>query len=263
MHYEVYADSLFLLHFFLNFYALELVNHMLYKAISHKRILWGSGLGAICSLLPFFFPLPLWISVLCSLGLSASVLIVFTFRAYRRSLFAGILEKIMIATLVLGGLLLCFVRIFPFKKDSGVGLIGILFLGGVCYIGAEVFLHNKKTKEHTCLVTLQAGDKITIEALLDTGNSLTEPISGKPAAVLAQSVFEELYRERTPKGFRLIPYHSIDNQNGMMSGYLLDSVVIEMEGVKKEYQQIYVGICPDAAFQKSSYQMILNPRMLG
>lgn len=262
MYYEVYADSLFLLHFFLNFYLLELVNHMLYKAMSHKRILLGASLGAVCSMVPFLFPLKMWMSMLCSLCLSLIVLIIFTFRVYKRELFIRILEKMIVGTFLLGGLLVFLIRTLSFGDDNGLGIIGILALSGICYAVAEALLRKKQRKENICVVTLQGEDTITVKALLDTGNNLIEPISGKPVSVLAKNIFKDLYKSQTPKCFRLIPYRSINNQKGMLSGYLLDSIVIEMEGVKKEYQEVYVGISQDMVFKKSTYQMILNPRIL-
>lgn len=262
MYYEVYADSLFLLHFFLNLYLLELVNHMLYKAMDQKRIVLGALAGAGCSLIPFLAPMKLWISMLCSFGLSLVVLCVFTFRAYKRELFICVLEKLVISTLLLGGMLLFLIRILPKGEDTGLGIAGILALGSVCYVVVERLVQNRQKKNHIYKVTLHGEKTVTVNALLDTGNSLTEPISGKPVAVLEYSVFEGLYEKEEPKGFRMIPYHSIDKEKGMLPGYLLNSVTVDLNGIKKEYQGVYVGVSRDIISKENTYQMILNPQIL-
>lgn len=261
MYYEIYADSLFLLQFILNLYLLELVNHMLYRAMSHKRIIIGAALAAACAMLPFLFPVRLWAAMLCSFCLSLGILAGFTFRAYKREAFGVVLEKMMLSTFLLGGLLLCMVRILPIGRDGVYSPVSIMALVSISFWAARYLLGKKLKEGYLCRVTLKGEKTVTVDALLDTGNSLTEPISGKPAAVLEYTVFEALYEQKKPECFRVLPYHGIDKE-GILPGYLLDKIVVEFKGIQKEYKDVYVGVSSDLISAKKSYQMILNPRIL-
>lgn len=71
MHFEVYVDSLLILHFVMNAYLLALVNKMLHQTMSRRRILCGALMGAVLSLVPFVLPINLflvYVYELCFLG---------------------------------------------------------------------------------------------------------------------------------------------------------------------------------------------------
>ena len=100
-----------------------------------------------------------------------------------------------------------------------------------------------------------------IDALVDTGSSLIEPISGKPAAVLDKGIFENLFSQEKPAGFRVIPYRTIDKKAGILPGYPIPYMRVEWKGMYKEFQNVYVGIRQEME-EGMPYKMILNPEML-
>ncbi len=274
MYFEVYADSFLLLQFVMNCYVLVLVNNMLRQKVRLRRILWGAFCGTIFSLVPFFFSFKMFVSVLISFFMSVLWLAVFTFQINRKAHFLKVLEKMGISTILLGGGLLVCLRLFPKGWNKDIKVVDILLLGGlVCGILTALIRKNRKPY-NTCRVTLfeesQGVDAtgkpskggVSIEALIDTGNSLIEPISGKPAAVLDKAVFEQIYGERKPSVFRVIPYHSVGRKNGVLPGYKLEHIVVETEENTKEYKEVYIGVGEEVLSQGSTYKMILNPRML-
>jgi len=100
---------------------------------------------------------------------------------------------------------------------------------------------------------------VQVEALLDTGNTLTEPISGKPVHVMEEHYVNELVGEKelTDLNLRLIPFHSIGKNNGIITGIIADSMVIHKEPdifVEKPVIGIYKG----SLSQGNSYSMLLN-----
>lgn len=263
MYYEVYIDSLFLLQFFLNLYLLGLVNRMLYHAASGKRVLGGAVLGAVCSLVPFLLPIKLSYGMLCSFLMSILSMSLFVFRTFRLAQLLKVLEKMLVMTLLLGGMLLFLLKLLPDTEGAFWGLIGVLALGAVSYTVVGRLMGAGKETDSVCQVTLEGHrGKVQIEALIDTGNSLIEPISGKPVAVIEEATFQMLFGEATPELYRAIPYHSVGKSNGILKGYLLEYMVVELQGVKKECNQIYVAVSQELLAEKSNYRMILNPRML-
>ncbi|MBQ9141712.1 MAG: sigma-E processing peptidase SpoIIGA [Lachnospiraceae bacterium] len=263
MYYEIYLDSLLLLQFCLNLYLLELVNRMLYQVASWKRVFGGAALGAVCSVLPFLLPIKLGYSMLGGFLLSVTGMTLYTFRTYRAEQFLKVLEKMFVMTLLLGGVLLLFIKRLPNTQGTLWGISSVLALGTVSYIVVRCLTGKERQKDNECMVTLEGTcGKLQVKALLDTGNSLIEPISGEPVAVLSQQTFQALFGEKSPELYRAIPYHSVGKSNGILKGYQIKQVIIEVQGVKKECDSIYIAVSEELVAQKSNYKMILNPRML-
>ena len=271
---EVYVDSLLLLQFVMNIYLLALVNHMLRQSVSFRRILGGAFGGAVLSIIPFLMPLKIFLSMFLSFFMSVMCLTVITFRTYRKESFWKVFEKLGISTVLLGGILSILMRILPKGADTCLGMSGVLLAGGAVYGGLSKLVRKKGEEKAVCRVTLFGREevsafgngtgkehKVSVQALIDTGNSLVEPISGKPVAVLDKMVFEQLLGENKPECYRVIPFHSIGKKSGWLPGYLLERILVETEGFTKEYREIYVGISEEIISETNTYKMILNPRI--
>lgn len=88
---------------------------------------------------------------------------------------------------------------------------------------------------------LRLGEKcVTLKALADTGNTLQDPVTGKPVMVIARQPAIELTgltphqlnhpletMSSAPRpGLRLIPYHSVGTETGLLLAMRLDEVRI-------------------------------------
>ncbi len=261
MHFEVYVDSLLILHFVMNAYLLALVNKMLHQTMSRKRIMCGALAGAVLSLVPFVLPIKLLGCTCVSFVLSVLSMTLITFRTYRRENFFCILEKLTIGTMLLGGGMLVLLRLLPKTMKPIRKNIIILVTGGVLYMIFSRFIDRSKKRAYACSVTLFGKKCVKVDALLDTGNGLTEPISGKPVAILDKEVFENAFGKGEMLMFRAIPYHSVGKMHGILPGYLLDKIIVETEEGAKEYRKIYIGIC-DNISETGKYKMIMHPKIL-
>jgi stage II sporulation protein GA (sporulation sigma-E factor processing peptidase) len=96
-----------------------------------------------------------------------------------------------------------------------------------------------------------------VTALVDSGNSLVEPISGKPVSVISKDTLNKL-RGNEQDIYRAIPYRSI-GRSGILKGYLMQEVEIKLNGVTKVCRDVYVAV-PDE--YTASEGMILNPLLL-
>jgi sigma-E processing peptidase SpoIIGA len=110
--------------------------------------------------------------------------------------------------------------------------------------------------------------EIHMTALLDTGNGLIEPISKKPVCLVGKNVFEENRakeggrKEFQPQKFRVIPYHSVGKENGILSGYEMDRLIIDTDERKVIIEKPMIGISDVPVSGNDSYQMILQPELL-
>lgn len=262
MYYELYIDSLLLINFVMNLYLLILVDKSMLHTATRGRILGGAALGAVLYLIPFFITGSGRIKILIGGVLSAVGMIEATFRIRSLKGFLKAAERLMIYSFLLGGCLLFIIRCFPQIRRYLLSVFGLLGVGALVCIKLFYWLEEGK-KNNICQVTLVGkGAKITVNALIDTGNSLIEPISGKPVSILEKKVFEGLWREEKPEGYRVVPYHSIGRKRGILHSYLLPELKIEIEGVVKVCKNVYVGVGEEELQCGEGYSFILNPGLL-
>ena len=107
-----------------------------------------------------------------------------------------------------------------------------------------------------------------MNALLDTGNGLIEPISKKAVCLVGKEYFEQKWvkeGERNyfqPQKFRAIPYHAVGTPKGILSGYEMDRLIIYTDERKVEIQKPMIGISEHSVGTPGTYQMILQPKLL-
>lgn len=262
MYLEIYADSLLLLQLCLNMYLLVLVNGMLYHAASGKRLLKAAIGGAVVAVVPVLLIGPGIYSLGTGLVLSVIIMCKYTFRVKGVSQWIGVLEKMSIATLLLGGILLLLRRVLP-PMYQITGIMGVLIPGTAGFFLVTDRMHKSRQKEKECYVIVQKDkEKIRVKALVDTGNLLREPISQRPVAVVDESVFELLFLHKMMEGYRVIPYRSVGKRKGILKGYYLEGLVVESGGVSISCEGIYVAVSEEFFGREGGYQVILSPNIL-
>lgn len=112
------------------------------------------------------------------------------------------------------------------------------------------------------------GCEYRMNALLDTGNSLVEPISKKEVCLVGMDYFDKQVKKEGERKvfqsqkFRAIPYHAVGTPNGILRGYEMDRLIIYTDERKIEIQKPVIGICEHDIGSPNSYQMILQPGLL-
>lgn len=266
MHYEVYVDSLFFINFGMNLYLLMLVNRSTFRTASPWRILLGAAFGSVSFLLLFVGCLPPVCRIMAGIlvGTVGMLLIAFPIGSVR--MFLKLLEKLVCCSFCVGGLMLFLLRMLPGLRRWLTGMWGILAVGGIAFLFFGRFLPGRGERECLCKATLRKdGAAMTVAALVDSGNSLTEPVSGKPVSIVEEKVFRGLWKDGV-QGFRAIPYHSIGKNHGILEGYLLPELCLEIGDVKKEFRDVYIavgteGLCPSESAAEESVKMIVNPML--
>ena len=97
------------------------------------------------------------------------------------------------------------------------------------------------------------GNRINVIGLADTGNSLTEPITGKPVSVIQA---EEL--KKIPDKILLVPYNSVGKERGLMRAFVADNMIVNGRTVEKPI----IGIHKGSFGGNNRYQLILHPKIL-
>ncbi|MBD5479237.1 MAG: sigma-E processing peptidase SpoIIGA [Lachnospiraceae bacterium] len=266
MYYEVYLDSLFLLNFTMNLYLLLLVNKSLHRTATRFRLFLGAVIGGAGYCLMFVLPVGIVPKVAAASLCAGAGMLIFVFKPSTIKAFFQILERmLMYALLMGGGFLLLRNHIKPFRTHM-IPIMGMLASGGILML---IFYRETGRREQEKQELLEvrlltrSGFRMTVKAIVDTGNSLKEPISGKPVSVLDRETFEILWQnEDREKGFRAIPYRSVGCEGGIMNGYELPEITFELGGIKKSCRGIYIGVSEQAVSATQNYQMLLHPKLL-
>ena len=97
------------------------------------------------------------------------------------------------------------------------------------------------------------GNRINVIGLADTGNSLTEPITGKPVSVIQAEELKEI-----PDKILLVPYNSVGKERGLMRAFVADNMIVNGRTVEKPI----IGIHKGSFGGNNRYQLILHPKIL-
>lgn len=182
-------------------------------------------------------------------------------------MFLKLLERLLLYSFGIGGGMLFLIARLPFLREYLTGVSGVLCVGGVLFLFFRRFHCGLKTQNCLCHATLVRGERrMTAVALIDSGNSLTEPVSGKPVCVVDERLYDGLW-EDGELGYRVIPYHSIGKKHGIMQGYLLPALVIDVDGMKLEFRDVYVAVSRERISGTETgggetVEIIINPRLL-
>lgn len=279
----VYIDALFLLNLIVNYLLLLAAAKLAGEPLRRLRLAAGAALGGLYAAAIFFPGMGFLTHPLCKLG--AAVLMLLTgFGGSRR---------LLRVTLVFFGLSCAFGGgIFAIGLLGGRGLTlrnGVLYSvmdlrilllsAAVCY--AVLTLVFRRTARHGRREVLPAvlileGRRVAVNALVDTGNTLTDPVTGRPVMVAEGSLLSPLLPgerildekalrdpvgtlERLSRGgrgrrFRLLPYQAVGVECGMLLALRLDDARVGAE----DYGGILVALSPNPVSDGGGYSALIG-----
>ncbi|MCL2437064.1 MAG: sigma-E processing peptidase SpoIIGA [Clostridiales bacterium] len=252
---EIYAEYLFIQNFAAGLLILLLTGKICGRSVKRLRLVLGS---AACGLYAFVILVDMS-SVTSVLGklIFSSLLIVYTFAVLQNKQMSKI-KQVKIGTKIL-------ITFYITSFFMGGATIAGMYLGGLrgmtangaVYIASATYFNvisgilaawligsvfAKYIKERTITekmhrkVTIEIGGvQWTFDAMIDTGNFLKEPITGKPVAILCRSAAEEILKSGKVayERFLAIPYQSVGQPDGVLTGFIADQVTID-ETITKE-----------------------------
>ncbi len=231
----VYVDVLMLLNFLVDFLLLLGTNRLSGHPPGIGRAALAAAIGAIYAgacLLPGFGFLGgfLWRAV------SLAVISVTAFGASQSGLRRGAL--FLFLSMALGGIATCF-------QQGGFWAL-VLAAAGVCLL-CLVGFRGRVGQRYVPVTICHGGNCISVTALVDTGNTLRDPVSGCPVLVVeaaaAQKLMpisvqelahplETLAAGKLP-GMRLIPYAAVGQSAGFLLGIRAECV--QVSGKEMDY----------------------------
>ncbi len=112
--------------------------------------------------------------------------------------------------------------------------------------------------EHQYAVTLfNKGRERHVQAILDTGNHLTMPLSGRPVQVLDACAAEIFFLGgRCP----IHPISECRKGGGVIPVYQAERMEVSGQGGMRVIEKPWIAISQEALSQKGEYQMLLNEK---
>ena len=271
---EIYPDVIFLENFLMDYILLMLTG----KVLRRKKHPWGILAGAVLGggYTVFFYmvpgmvagksesPLLFLLSVLNFFVLIAMVK--FAFHPVRGKELLWCTLTCLGLTFVTVGVLEWLRGIVPLKEtDSthlGILLGSILF--GCIFLKKLFSLLVDRDFSRACELPIAItihGQKLHCMGLMDSGNSLYEPITRKPVVIVEEQVLQEHDIRMEESGFFAIPYHAIGTEKGIMKGVLADELEIQGEREERKWNRVMLGIYEGKVSQTQKYQVILHPKL--
>jgi len=243
MEYVLYADILFLINFSMDFITLYLTSRLTSGPPTGIRSVLAATAGSIYGTAAIIEGIDGIIGILIT-GVVSVAIVLISFGYGNTPLLIRRCSIFWGSAALLGGIMtaLCSFESSIGKAPSQSGKTAVLFLGSaVCLLIMKALSHSKKIKTvQVCVI--QNKTSTSFEALIDSGNLLSDPLSGKPVIIADRSVFRKTIpdlihnRAEIPQSIassvRMIPVKGFGDCS-ILTGFIPDSVSIHENGKEK------------------------------
>lgn len=260
----LYLDSLFLMNLEMNLIVLYLLKHRFGWKSGRGRLLLASLTGAFCYLALFFLPGNVWIftpfMALVSVFLMIKIMLP---KRKRRFLIKAMLWGYGYSFLI-AGITRAACKSAAMLSGKEITFLSVVLLGLMCgsFLSWCIRAEKAHRNRHIYQVELESEKgNICIRALLDTGNSLKEPISRRPVCLIEEEILAKLTLENE-LFLRAVPYHSVGCEQGLLYGVEIPGMKICLEDGEMEVKHVICAGVGHSLSKKGKYQMILHPALL-
>lgn len=291
--YVVYADIIFLINFLLDLTILWATSRFGHLRTTLVRLVLGAAAGSIYGVIMVFPRTAAFYSVSMKILFSLFIVAVsfpkLTLKKFFQAAAYFYLISFVMAGAVLGGSSILSENRFLFQEIR-VGGKGLIFAAGTALVlgmwGIKHLKRNWRKEQFHVPVQISVGEvSLMVEALIDTGNDLKDPLSQKPVIIIEYQSIKKILPEDFKRQFerysatdvtriveqledrswstriRVIPFSSIGKHHGMLIGFKPDLVVIFGER-KISTKDVVVCLYHKPLSSGGNYTAIMNPEVL-
>lgn len=276
----VYIDLLFLINFLLDTAVLYCTSLFLKRTISIPRLCVTSAILALYSTVMFFPQIRLFYSLLGKI----LILLISVRLAFPVQNFVTHLKNTAVffsINAVFGGVMYALIFATDFGTKVGAAVsngeiylnirASTIFLSAIPAFSAALVISHIRRQSKRLAPNLSSikiefnGKTLSGNCFADTGCNLREPISGRSAVVFSQSFAKKLLGDTDissnslfpPDRFCILPYTTIGEKSGVLSGFLPDRIEIDGTVVNA-----VVAIAKHQLCSNHQYDAIFNPDIL-
>lgn len=291
----IYIDVLIVENFFMNYLLLYFINRFCKCRTRKWRIIIAALVGAFYVLVVFYPDLQMFYSVIMKFMISVLMIIV-AFSPHELKKFFKILILFYLEAFIIGGFLL---GIFYLSNPTPEIINGALFITSVSpspeyiIIGSiiaivlikfgfdyfEGYYVNDKTSIKMDIVL--NNKKCSVTALIDTGNSLKDPITNAPVIIVyyktiidilpdelreailmdySYEIFKKRIMDSELKSrIRIIPYKALGVENGILVGIRMDFVISIHKSKTNVIKEPIIALYNKPISNAGDYQALTYP----
>lgn len=261
---------------------------ILKKEIKITRILIGSTIGATYACLYYVSNMKIYSSVILKIILSLAIVYI----AFNSKVLKNFLKEVLIfylTSFTFGGVtfaLLYFISpgdilfqngtlvgIYPMKMILIGGLIGFLII----IISFKSIKNKIAKKDMLCNIEITFNNQaININAIIDTGNFLKEPLTGNPVIIVEKEVLKNIIpadilkdlnniitgsayiKNKYMSKIRLIPFSALGTENGILLGIKPDNFKINYQEKEKKIKNVIIGIYEKKLSKSNKYNALIG-----
>lgn len=301
--YVIYLDQVLMGSLVMNYAILWVVARFTSSGSGHLRLLGAAALGSIYSV-AVFIPglaglLTFWYKALVSL------LIVYSAFGWRNPRnFIACLGCFYLTSFTLGGAVWGFLALLQgsaladqvadyWATADQYVWYGVVPALTTCWLVGKkwpLFMRRRSSEQAfgVGLTISVLGRQARVPAMVDTGNHLTDPLTGRPVIVVEYSalaeilprefssalgehegaqdlsaLLESLGSSRWAARFRPIPFRSLGLERGMLPGFRPDSVLVEQGDQFLRTKDVVIAVCGRPLHEQGYYRALVNPVLMG
>lgn len=280
----VYIDVLFMVNFLINILIVEGTGVIINEDTRWYRSILAATVGAVYAVCVFFPSLEFVQTFIMKIILSG-VMVTIAFKIKSKVHFLKMWGSFYLVSFIFGGSIIAVMSMTDLGAKTGA-----VYSNGTVYFNlpwqlvfasgaGTYFLINLFGRVRKKLVAKESvsrklsiyvnGELVETKAIIDTGNSLFDPITGSPVIVCEYEQIKRLVPKETDESLidkmrerglkvRLIPFSSIGKDSGLMPAFLPDMVKID----EREAKRCIVGISENKLSKGEEYHALLNPMIM-
>ncbi|CEP69504.1 Peptidase U4, sporulation factor SpoIIGA [Moorella glycerini] len=297
----VYLDVLLAINLVMDYLILWTTARLGQLATTGWRLLAGAAVGAVYSL-AILFPGGEWEQVLLVKILFSVIMVLVAFFPLNGQRFLQALVYFYLAAFAMGGAMLGAIYLASGEAATPVIggtlvlvhnirytwlLVAVAAAGMLAVLGTGWLKKNfwQQVLRLPVIITF-AGRQRALKALVDTGNSLRDPLTQRPVIIVEYSALKGLLPEEIIKHYssqeepdleslvkslasspwvtrlRLLPYHSLGQSQGMLLGLRPDEVIVITNERMIKIKDVIVGLYRERLSPEGNYRALLHPDLL-
>ncbi len=296
---DIYLDTLIMENIAINYLILSVTARFTKQNTTKLRLFLGACIGAAFVVLMVIMPeVKIYYSAFAKFVLSLIIAAV-AFSTEKIKEYIKVLVTFYITTFIFagaafallyvnqtGGLVRNGVLYIYWESKWTALMLSLLVTGIVIKIFWEVIQIKFIREKILTGLKIYFGDrKIFVSALIDTGNSLYDPITNMPVVIVEFEAIKELLpgdikiifekfendlssitdiisKSEWITRFRLIPFNSLGKENGMLLGFKPDNLEIGEDDNIKSVKDVIVAIYNKTLSNNQSYRALLNSELI-
>jgi stage II sporulation protein GA (sporulation sigma-E factor processing peptidase) len=269
----IYADEVFLINLAVNYLVLLAGAKLCGISGRRWRMALGAALGGAYAVSAIISPFLQHPAVKVSVGILMTVI---AFGEHKR-IFRIILTVFGVSAAFAG--VIYALSLMTGADYAGRGFVSVSFKMlvlsfGVCYLIVDIVFKRlaRATSEIVRVAVVYRGRKAETDALMDTGHSLKDPLSGDQVIIIGAEALSPLFDRdtawimtlppadaverlvKTGHRFRLITYSAVGVESGMLAAFRPDRVIIK----GREVRNCIIAISPNSVSDGGAYSALIG-----